>query len=184
MSASVHMMTGHSLWRRLKATGFATSFTAGGLTGQEAPPSGDGVVKIGTAQTQMVPNSLIFKFFGVGANNNAGSVRIWGWEGCVGNDGSNSSGPNIWYEPTLLAELALTLGQRAGVAGGLIETTDLEVDTITVTVGNDDVDLSMISSTDVRGMYARVDLQGNRVWQAEFDKGTATSLNCLYRYGR
>jgi hypothetical protein len=184
VSASVHVMTGHSLWTRLKATGFATSFTTGGLTGQRGAPSGDGVVEIGDGKAQLVPNSLIFKFFGVGINNNAGSVRIWGWEGAVGNDGANSGGSAIWYEPTLLAELALTLGQRAGVAGGLIGTSDLEVDTIAVTVGNDDVDLSIISSTDVRGMYARVDLQGNRIWQLEVDKGTATSLNCLYRYGR
>lgn len=128
----------------------------------------------GAAPGALVQNAVLLRFFGAGSNNNTGKVRVWGW--------SQERTTGSW-ENVLLAEFAITLGNLAGAASCAIASTDLEADTITLTYGNDDVDVSINSNAaDVRGAYARVDTQGSQLVQVETDlNSSSTSLNCLYR---
>lgn len=177
----MHIQTASSAWRKLFAANQTTSFTSGGLAGQAGKPSGSGVVDVrgGVAVGAEIPNALMILPFGAGADTNTIKVRIWGWEQVLG-DNAPSGG---WWTPVLLAEILATLSTPTGTAGGPIVATDLLPDTIAVTYGNEDVDITLMTNgANVGGCWALIDLQGFSVWQAEIDKDAATNGNLLFRY--
>lgn len=179
--SSFNVLTGSYAWRKLFAANQTTSFTSGGLAGSATEPTVSGYVRVrgDAAPGHPVPNALMIKPFGAGSDTNTVKVRIWGWEMVEGNiiNGVN------WWEPILLAEILATLSTPTGETGGPITTTDLLPDTIAVTYGNENVDITLMTNgANVGGCWALIDLQGMASWQAEIDKDAATNGNLLYRY--
>lgn len=173
-------MTTAESWRKLKATNFTTSSFAAtlGQSTKTKPTAGDdvGVIEMIPADIRpgaCAPDAVLLKFFGTDADGETFNCRIFAWA----IEETNQS-----WESSLIAEFALTLGNLAGAAGCAIAAADFEVDTIVLTYGNDDVDVSIVSpANDVRGAYARIDGLGGRLLTAHFDLGTGASGNLLYR---
>lgn len=168
-------------WEKLKATNFTdASFPA--LVPRLGRPSGDGVISMKAEGQHGAPtqNAILFRFFGTGTNNQNFNARVYGWDACPNAKQPNYNTP---YHFVLLAQLAITLGNLGGVANTGIEAADFEADTVVVTYGNDDIDISHNSNAgDVRGMYVRVDTMGCELVQVTFDRNSsAASANCLYK---
>jgi hypothetical protein len=177
------------LWRRLFASNVAAAsanFVSGGLAariGTNPFTSGTNLAILdpggGAASGRATPNSVLFRFFGTDASNETFSARIWGIEEGVSDVVSTAT--RSW-QPTLLAELAITLGDLAGVAGTLIVAADFEADTIALTYGASQ-DIVLVTTTDVRQAWARIDFLGFPILAVEFDDGgSAASCNGLYRW--
>jgi len=77
---------------------------------------------------------LLLKFWGQGADNATASGQVWLWHGVkkAGTTNPTTATPEQWH-PTLLCTFSLVVGQKTGVSGGLIGTSDRYADTITVT---------------------------------------------------
>ncbi len=156
-------------WIKGKATNFTgASFTD--LKSTKAKPSGDGVFDLNSLGATTC-NALLFRFWGTDTNNETFKVRIWGvaeWK--------DPASDVISYEWTLLAELLCTLGNIQGTAGCMIGSSDFEVDTITLTYGNDDVAISIVSpANDVRGAYALVDTLGHGIVVVDGDRNSSAA---------
>lgn len=173
-------MTTAESWRKLKATNFeTTSFAATLGQSTKTKPVADadtGLIEMIPSDIRpgaSAPDSLLLKFFGAGSNDQTFSCRIFAR--------SLEESMQSW-ESVLIAQFALTLGNLAGAAGCAILDTDLECDTIVLTHGNDDVDVSIVSpANDIRGANARIDGLGGRLVTVHFDMTGATSGNLLYR---
>lgn len=171
--SGVNLMTVANSWTKLASSNFATTF--GTLKSTLTEPTGSNVIKtLNSGAGAAIQNAILLRFFGTNASDNTGKVRVWGW--------SKESSTGSW-ENVLLAEFAITLGNIQGTANCAITANDFEADTITLTYGNDDVDVSINSpANNVRGAYAQVDIKGSQKVQIEFDiNSSATDLNCLYK---
>lgn len=183
MGASSLLMTTSHPWRKLKATNFTdTSFAD--KKSVATRPTGDGVLDAFSPKGPPEPhgiavqNWLLLRFFGAGASDQTFSARVWGWRPSL-----SAAGALVGYDPMLLAEFALTLSAAAGVAGQNILSTDLEVDTITLTHGAS-ADVQIVSpALDIRGAWAAVDMRGCLFPEIQFDMTGATSGNVLWAKG-
>lgn len=161
--------------------GKATNFTGASYTGivptttRPAVNANYGVIDLNAIGSK-TSNALKFKFFGTSANNQNFNIRIWGGDECY-------IDPATSYEFVLLCELAITLGNLAGVTGTAMASTDFEADTIALTYGNDDVAVSIVSpANDVRGASILVDTQGSGFVIVDGDRNSsAASWNYLYK---
>ncbi len=177
-SQAVYQQTMARVFKKLKATNFTTtSFAATlGASTKTRPVAGDDVGLIDFLSGErmsgvVVPNSLLIRLFGAGADGNTFNARFLGWR--------QESTTNSW-ESVLLAEVVATLGTGAGAAGCAITATDLVVDTISLTHGNDDIDLSIVSpALNVHGAYLKLENHGSGLVTVHFDMVTATSGNAL-----
>lgn len=73
---------------------------------------------------------LELQFYGAGAENETFNIRIEGWSQYKASGSSGGLNDVIQWEPTILTTKTCTLGQSAGVAGGLVTDSMLWVDTI------------------------------------------------------
>jgi hypothetical protein len=121
------------------------------------------------------PNAVLVMPYAVGADNTTFSVRAIGWR-LIGSDPAT-----LLWVPTLLVELACTASAVVGVAGRAVVATERFADTITLTTGNDDVSVDIVSPTgDVAG-HALVDIKGCQKLEFSFSTGSsATSCNALF----
>lgn len=182
-------------WRRVYATSVlaaAAAYTSGGLKGQARgnrnlpnmyPNSGDLVVLDIAADVGpggQTPNHIMIKPFGLDAADKTFAIRLWGIEEGIGL--VDSTNTPCW-EPTLLAEVAVTLGAAVGAAGSLVGASDLYADTLVLTYGIANDNLLMTGATDLNGSWWRSDILGHRYLAIEMDEGvSATAVNALYRF--
>lgn len=87
-------------------------------------PSGNGVIDL-VNNGSLVPERLRIWPFGLGANNDAFSVRLIGWHK-VG-----TVYPFLWV-PTIFAELGAVMGNVTGIAGAPVLNTEFFADTLTI----------------------------------------------------
>lgn len=128
----------------------------------------------------VVQNAVKIEPFGAGSNNNTFSLRVIGWKRVV--DRASPGDVNLWvWRPTVLVELACTISSTdIGLVGKCVAATDLFADTITLTTGNDDVSVDIVSPTGDLGAHAIVDLKGSQLYEITFGTGSsATSCNAL-----
>ncbi len=128
----------------------------------------------GIATSPNVPKYVFLQPYLTGADNVTGDLRLWGW------NKSADIATNIWV-PTLIAQLALIAGNIDGTA---FEASALMVDTITATYGYGTSLATMISSpagtTNLQGGFL-THVLGSELLEFDFDVGTATAANCLWR---
>jgi len=171
------LATRRSDWAKGSATNFTTaSFSATFGQSTFTEPTGDKWIDLNKIGAKTC-NGIIFKFFGAGSNNNTGKYRIWGASTWYNRATSRTS-----WEFLLLAEFAVIFGNLAGIAGCMITNSDFECDTITLTYGNDDVTVSIVSpGNDVRGAHAMIDKLSVGYVGVETDlDSSATSLKYAY----
>lgn len=128
------------------------------------------------AQADVVPNTVLLKFFGAGADNTTGACRVYGLRAC--RDASNAV---VSYTHVLLASYTFILSADVGVAGGLVGASERYADSITRVAGIENVSDQLLSPTgDISG-HVLVDCKGHEFLFVELTTGgSATSVNALY----
>lgn len=155
-----------------------------------ARPTGTGVVDFAN-EGILVPSALKLAAVGVGASNDAYSLRVWGWAKFLGGGDHPNGGTsaNTWV-PFLIAELLFTLGLQPGIAGGVFPGTELIADTVTIvsggegtTTANTTRDGNIVTYSPVNDLFAFavVPLMGFEVIEFDTKQTTNTpTANILY----
>ena len=145
-------------------------------TGDAATATGASVIELGRMAGSPAQNGLIICPYGIGSDNNTFSLKVIGWR-CVG---ENNLSTMLWI-PVPLVVLACTLsGSAIGIVGKTILATELFADTISLTKGNDDVSVDIVSPADDTIAHAVVDLKGFQKVEISFTTGgSATDCNAL-----
>lgn len=128
--------------------------------------------------SDFTPNTVLLKFFGVGADNTTGSCRVYGLRPV--RDAGNVV---TSYTHVLLAQYAFTLSADVGVSGGVVTNSERYADTIarSSTTGIENVADQLLSPTgDVSG-HVLLDCKGHSLLFVEpITGGSATSVNALF----
>jgi hypothetical protein len=136
--------------RAMAANATSTGFTAKAPTATK--PSGNAVLTVveseaagGTPGNYKHPSLIQLWPFGLGSNNDGFSMRLWGWNSF---GDTSKTVPVVWV-PTLLVEVAVVVGNIAGVANSPLLSTELMADTITI------VSQPRLTDTDSGGAASR-----------------------------
>jgi len=177
------MLSVHPFRKALAAFTTATAFTAR-IPTATLPVTTTGLAvfdlfdaALGMAQENYVPDWLQIVPYATAANNVTGDIRILGW-----NRNAVSPLSSTVWTPQILAQLGVVAGNMAGDA---FETGAFMADTITLTYGAAAADgfygAGIISpANDVPGSII-INTRGCQVIEFQFDVGTATAMNTLWR---
>jgi hypothetical protein len=166
----------HPLRKALETNSVADSFTAKVPTATK--PSNVGVfdllgAALGLGFPVEVPKFAQLMPFGSAAENVTFDMRLWGWS-------KTTDHSPVWV-PQLLGLFAVTLGNIAATPFGA---NNFLADTIVVTKGANEASgsgSSVISTAGDTTASVLVGLRGCELIEFDFDKGTATDSNCLWR---
>jgi hypothetical protein len=167
-------------FRRAKTTNSSGGFTA------KVPvlikPANDGVIDL-VQDGNTIPGTLKIMAVGVGSDNDAMAVRLWGWT-LVGGPGATLP---VWV-PVLIAELNFVLSTTVGVAGTVVPATERIADTVTIVT-----EASITAATTRQGevlltspatqlpALALVPLRGFELVEFDFDDTVGTpTMNALF----
>lgn len=149
----------------------------------DATATGQSAFHLAGPQGEYVQNGVIFVCYGAGSNNNTGKVRLYGWRSVHSPTDFGNLNILAWI-PVLLVEVAITLSSTMVIAtaGGTIATTDLFADTITLTTGNANVSVDIVSPTGDAGIaHVVADFKGFQYLEFTFDtNSSSTNLNVLF----
>ena len=170
---STSLTTNANPYRRVLSTNTtASAFTARvDLLTMPAAPAGEsttGYVYVGDS------NTVLIKFYGTDADNETGSVRVYGLK-AIERPGNATS-----FTHVLLGEYTFTLSSTlTGVAGGVVGATEFYADTITAVIDVANVSDMIISPTGGVPAHLVIDVKGFQYLLVEPIIGTATSVNVL-----
>lgn len=139
-------------------------------------PTGTGVFDllskdVALGQNASIPRHVLINPYGTDANDETFSLRLWGW--------SKTQDSTPLYIPTLITELAVTLGNISAAAIGA---NHFMADTITVTDGAaEGPGRSVISPEGDVGASALIHLLGCRYIEFAFMLGTGAAMNAYWR---
>jgi hypothetical protein len=129
---------------------------------------------LGIATSPRVPKYVFLQPYATAADNVTLDMRLWGWNKTA------DIATNLWV-PTLIAQLALIVGN---IDGSAIEASALMADTLTATYGYGTSIVTAINSpagtTNLTGGFL-THILGSELLEFDFDVGTATAANCLWR---
>lgn len=131
-------------------------------------PSGSGVLDRSGDALPLVPDQIAAIFWGRGADNATGSVRLVGWRPLG----------SLWI-PCIIFEADLTLSTAVGVAGQTATDSDRFADTIALASAYSDlsgVSVRPTSPADNSPAHLIVDVTGFPLRRWMFKRGTATQL--------
>jgi hypothetical protein len=150
---------------------------------RNATPSGTGnnasqttaasIIQAG-AGGQECDNAVKVIPFGTGSSGNAFTLKLIGWE----HYGQAAPNTQVWV-PVDLCELNVTLGTAAG-PGGLIPATMLFATSLSVTVGNVNVSIDVVSPGNNGIAHFVADLKGCRLFELVFAVVSSTDANALF----
>lgn len=129
-------------------------------------------------------NRIIIVPFGAGSDTNTFVMRVIGWRIAYERDTGARQDNAIWI-PVKLAEFTCTLSTPPGLAGKVVNASQLFADTIALvgTSGNDDIDISITSPADNTIAHVVVDNKGSHKVELQFSTGgSATSCNALVAF--
>lgn len=131
-------------------------------------------------------NGLLVVPYGVGADDGTFSLRVQAWRPVLSRQPTADQvieASQQWVAVTL-CEVACTLSdQQTGTAGGLILATSYFCKTLSVTYGNTNVSVEIISTADGLAASFLVDLKGAKLVEVTGGTGgSATSFNALYSH--
>jgi hypothetical protein len=166
--------------RALTTNSTASSFASKVPTITE--PSNDGVIDL-FSKSILQPKSVKLWFIGLGADNDAFSIRVIGWQRI-----GSGLAPGILWFPSVICELACVISAAVGVAGSPVLNTERFADTITIvsepTITADVTRLGTIELNSPTGDLiapAVVPLRGFEKLEFLFDQTTNTpTMNVLY----
>lgn len=142
------------------------------------PPVADTGIALLTLGTSgiSVQNDLEFVFFGRGAAAGTFSAYLVGWNLCTVNTVAT-------WTPRMLAQLTCTLGAGTAIAnsifpGGVL---DLFCHQLAIVIGNQNVDVAIVSPGSNITASAIVDAKGCPYCTLMMTLGSATAANALWR---
>lgn len=126
-----------------------------------------------------VQNGVVFMPYGLGNDNDAFKMRVYGWRYI-----DRGTATRLWI-PMLLCDVTCTIDSTlVGIASAAIIETEFFADTITITgtSANDDVSIDIISPADgLMPAHFVLDLKGCLAFSCGFDDTTGTpSMNSLF----
>lgn len=154
--------------RALATSSTATSFTAPAPTTTK-PALAVELAKIGSG----VPTYLNLIPIGI-TNNQTFDMRVIGWRPVA-----LDTFTDLWVG-TILLGVSVTLGNVVGVAGAAVLSSEYFADTMTVTIGNANVDYVVTSTANDTPAHVLVDTKGCPLVEWQFDMTGATNGNCLF----
>lgn len=167
-------------FRRARTTNStSTAFTAKVPTATE--PTGAGVfdlfdADLGLATNTFSPSHVMLMPFGTDANNETFALRLWGWSklhspGITGHD---------YWVPFIIADLAIVLGNIAGIGSG-----EFLADTLTITkASGEDWFRNTVATENDTPANIILHLRGARKIEFDFDLAGAlegAAMNCYWR---
>lgn len=167
--------------RVLAANANSSAFTAKVPT--TTKPVNDGVIDLAGEGGLVTSEFVKIWAVGVGADNDAFSVRLTGWSKLKG---TTSTTRDLWV-PSVLGELGCVLSARVGVAGTLVPATERFSDTFTIVTEGTITQLTTREGTivtyspaaDIIG-FALVPVVGFDLLEFDFDQTTNTpTMNVL-----
>jgi hypothetical protein len=145
-------------------------------TGDAGTATGASVIEL-SKDGQYSQNAVMLLAYGTNADENTLSSRVIGWR-YVGT--ADDLGANRLWIPVLLAELLWTTGTASGAVGGVLVANQLFADTVSITTGNANVSVEILSPTNNLIAWAIVDLKGFQKLEISFQTGgSATDCNAL-----
>lgn len=175
---------------RTMAKAMATNANTSAFTAKTAlvktRPSGNLVTELAPTSGGKVPARVRIFPYGLGSNNDAFSMRVWGWTQL-----GPTSAP-LWL-PAALGEFACTISAFSGVAGGNVLNTELFADTITVvaTVGEPTITADVtragtavvFSPANDTPAWVEISLRGIELLEFDWDQTTNTpTMNALLQF--
>lgn len=158
-------------WQKvLAANSTAVAFSA--YTNTLTKPEASATVAI--IQVPPSANSAMFKVFGTDANNETGSMTVYGLSRVIIGGGVEE------WDGTLITELAATLSSTPTGASGGLGATSLFADTLVLTKGGMGVDIT--SPGDDRPAEATIDVKAFELLRVDFKVTTAAAINGLWRF--
>jgi hypothetical protein len=143
--------------RRVWATNANTSSFASKIP-TITEPTNDGILNLtpdsapGTAYGDGISAQFAKVWpIGLGANNDAFSLRILGWQRI----GAGAPGSILWY-PTIIAEVTCIMGNVTGVAGSPVPATEFFCDTIVLVAARQALVWGTISTADAN--WGRIEI--------------------------
>lgn len=179
---SASLCTNSYPYRRVLATNSTTNGFSAKVDTLTAPSSAagessGGYIDLSASGNSLPPNTILLKFYGVGANDTTGAARVYGVKE-VAKTGSTSS-----YTHVLLSEWTFILSSTlTGVASGVVVATEYYADSITRVYGIENVaDQVYSSSTGNVPAHVLIDCKGHSTLFIELSTaGSATSVNALF----
>lgn len=173
-------------WRKaLAANASTSSFAAKVATLTE--PSGDGVASLTTVPGGEVPCHVLLLPYGLGADDDAFSLRLVGWRRI-----GSGPYPGVLWVPTTLAELSCTISTSVGVAAAPVINTERFADTITIVANMEPTTtadttrmgtFTIFSPANNTPAWAMIPTQGVEKLEFLFDQTTNTpTMNCLIAF--
>lgn len=133
-------------------------------------PSGAGVLDMRQGGASRSYNSLLLVPYALADNNGTFSVRVWGWR----------LASDLWV-PVLLCEVACTACAAVGVADKTVLNTERFADTLTLTYGNANVSVELLSPANDLTGHVLLDAKGFQYVEVIFNlTANVTSMNALY----
>lgn len=119
--------------------------------------------------------------YAIGSNNNTFSLRVIGWD-YVGNNPNPGEVRRLWI-PTPLCEVACTISStQVGIVNSQVLNTEMFADTISLTYGNLNVGIDIVSTAADIVAHFVLDLKGCQKYELIFTTGgSATSCNALIK---
>ena len=149
--------------------------TATEPSGDAGTATGASVFDIGKGYAQ---NGVLVTPYGIGSDNNTMSLRLIGWRSI----GANAVATLLWI-PVIICEVAATLSTAVGIVGKTVLDTERFADTLSLTTGNDDVSIDIVSPTGNVIAHFVADLKGFQKLEVSFTTGSsATSCNALLAF--
>lgn len=132
-------------------------------------PSADGVIDLAPLAGRVADNLLLIPY-GTGSENDTFDLRVIGWRKV----------DTLWI-PVILAEVACTLSAAVGVASAPVINSERFVDTLSLTIGNQNASAEVVSPGDDVLAHLMLDVKGFSKVEITFAIDTgATGMNALY----
>lgn len=133
-------------------------------------PTGIGVLELQRLETRATfPSNIFLIPYGVGNDDHTFDMRVIGWRKVA----------TLWV-PTVLTQVAVTLSTAVGVAGAAVTNSERFADTISITIGNSNVSVEVVSPANNTVAHMVVDVKGSQKVELTFDLGSGTNCNALW----
>lgn len=189
---SVLLMSQASRWAKARVTnttdnGFPSrvprTTRPSGIGDNAAQATASAVIDTSALQADFPTQNVIrTAFFGVGSNNNTFSARLILWDFLAPANGE--TGVGLWV-PVPIFEVQVTLtSSMPGVAGSVVDATNLFADTITLTgtTATSDGSINIVSPANDTIAHAVWDYKAGQLLEWIFTTGgVATSCNALWK---
>lgn len=137
-------------------------------------PAGEGVIELGLSGEGCAPNGILLVPYAQCNNNDIFNVRLLGWR-------KLGTTLPLWV-PFTLIQINCTASATVGVPETGVPATHRFADVLTLTIGNDDVSVDLVSPDNDLIAHVVADLKGANKAEIVFAavSGSVTGMNCLY----